>query len=95
MGGVRFYLNSHEFKKISELKFIYVSFSFEKNFNQSLICKKNLSSSFKVTVPQTQVGVVYPVIFGSNGAVCARLEVDGFLYRKPLVSGVGLTTYAG
>lgn len=42
--------------------------------------KKLLSSSFKVTVPQTQVGVVYPVIFGSNGAVCARLEVDGFLY---------------
>lgn len=55
-------------------------FLLRKTLIKVLFAKKLLSSSFKVTVPQTQVGVVYPVIFGSNGAVCARLEVDGFLY---------------
>lgn len=47
--------------------------------------KKLLSSSLKVTVPQTQVGVVYPVIFGSNGAVCAT---GGRWASVPKASGV-------
>lgn len=75
LGGEQCYLKLQELKKIPELKFIYVSFSFEKRFNQSLICQE---SYFQVLLTLHSLNVVHPAIFGSNGAGCARLKVAGF-----------------
>ena len=101
--GVQFYLNSHEFKKIAELNFIYVSFSFfEKNISQSLICKKSYFQVPLVSQPLKHTSGWYSspcylfiLFFASNGADSARLRVSGFYAEDLWFLELALTTEAG